>query len=67
MVPWGSVHREGAGTISDQHGRLWKFQASEVDEWVRTGGAAVSERADLRPTDPLLIAGRPKCLTVAIS
>ena len=24
-------------------GRLWKFQASEVDEWVRNGGAALSE------------------------
>jgi excisionase family DNA binding protein len=24
-------------------GRLWKFQATEVDEWVRSGGAAVSE------------------------
>jgi excisionase family DNA binding protein len=24
-------------------GRLWKFQASEVDEWVRSGGAAASE------------------------
>ena len=22
-------------------GRLWKFQQSEVDEWVRAGGAAV--------------------------
>lgn len=21
-------------------GRLWKFQASEVDEWIRSGGAA---------------------------
>lgn len=21
-------------------GRLWKFQISEIDEWVRTGGAA---------------------------
>ena len=21
-------------------GRLWKFQAAEVDEWVRSGGAA---------------------------
>lgn len=21
-------------------GRLWKFQASEVDEWVRSGGAS---------------------------
>jgi excisionase family DNA binding protein len=24
-------------------GRLWKFQASEVDAWVRAGGAAASE------------------------
>ncbi|BAH33607.1 conserved hypothetical protein [Rhodococcus erythropolis PR4] len=23
-------------------GRLWKFQASEVDNWVRSGGAATS-------------------------
>lgn len=21
-------------------GRLWKFQVSEIDEWVRSGGAA---------------------------
>lgn len=27
-------------------GRLWKFQASEVDEWVRSGGAAVSDVAN---------------------
>lgn len=24
-------------------GRLWKFQASEIDDWVRSGGAAVQE------------------------
>jgi len=24
-------------------GRLWKFQTSEVDEWVRRGGAATSD------------------------
>lgn len=24
-------------------GRLWKFQAVEVDEWVRCGGFAVSD------------------------
>ncbi|WJY63366.1 Helix-turn-helix domain protein [Corynebacterium atrinae] len=23
-------------------GRLWKFQASEVDDWVRRGGASAS-------------------------
>ena len=27
-------------------GRLWKFQASEVDDWVRGGGAAASTSAD---------------------
>lgn len=25
-------------------GRLWKFQTSEVDGWVRSGGAASSQR-----------------------
>lgn len=25
-------------------GRLWKFQASEIDEWVRSGGAAQPPR-----------------------
>lgn len=25
-------------------GRLWKFQVSEVDRWVRSGGAGVSEQ-----------------------
>ncbi len=24
-------------------GRLWKFQASEIDDWVRHGGAAARE------------------------
>lgn len=32
-------------------GRLWKFQASEIDEWVRNGGAAVSEEP-LPPDSP---------------
>lgn len=27
-------------------GRLWKFKASEVDEWVRTGGAATGEEVE---------------------
>lgn len=26
-------------------GRLWKFQASEVDAWVRSGGAAASDES----------------------
>ncbi|WP_222842968.1 helix-turn-helix domain-containing protein [Bowdeniella nasicola] len=29
-------------------GRLWKFQASEIDDWVRRGGAA----ADSEPSPP---------------
>lgn len=24
-------------------GRLWKFKASEVDQWVRSGGATTAE------------------------
>ena len=30
-------------------GRLWKFQASEVDEWVRAGGTASTVKR--RPPD----------------
>lgn len=30
-------------------GRLWKFQASEIDEWVRRGCAAAPGRDDERP------------------
>ena len=34
-----------AGKAMPAHkiGRLWKFQASEVDGWVRSGGTASSE------------------------
>jgi excisionase family DNA binding protein len=27
-------------------GRLWKFKISEVDDWVRSGGAADAETSD---------------------
>ena len=27
-------------------GRLWKFKFSEVDEWIRSGGAAESNEKD---------------------
>jgi excisionase family DNA binding protein len=30
---------ERKGLPAHKIGRLWKFQLSEVDEWVRTGGA----------------------------
>ncbi|MFC0071317.1 helix-turn-helix domain-containing protein [Umezawaea endophytica] len=32
------------GMPAHKVGRLWKFQASEVDEWVRSGGAASSAK-----------------------
>ena len=35
-------------------GRLWKFLASEVDEWVKGGHAAV----DVAPTAPAVTAKR---------
>ena len=31
--------RERKGLSAHKIGRIWKFQLSEVDEWVRTGGA----------------------------
>ncbi|MBK8016678.1 MAG: helix-turn-helix domain-containing protein [Betaproteobacteria bacterium] len=31
--------RERKGLPAQKIGRLWKFQLSEVDEWVRVGGA----------------------------
>jgi excisionase family DNA binding protein len=36
------------GMPAHKLGRLWKFQTSEVDEWVRSGGAA-SLGGDARP------------------
>ncbi|WP_431805163.1 helix-turn-helix domain-containing protein [Microbacterium sp. bgisy203] len=34
------------GMPAHKVGRLWKFQASEVDAWVRGGGAATREVAE---------------------
>jgi excisionase family DNA binding protein len=31
------------GMPAHKVGRLWKFQASEVDHWVRQGGASTQE------------------------
>ena len=31
--------RERKGLPAHRVGRLWKFQLSEIDEWVRAGGA----------------------------
>ncbi len=39
--------RERKGLPAHKIGRLWKFQLSEVDEWVRAGGA--NEDSNLPP------------------
>lgn len=40
-----SVYRwiDDKGLPAHRIGRLWKFKLSEVDEWVRAGGAAGDE------------------------
>lgn len=40
-----SVYRwiEGRGLPTHKIGRLWKFKLSEVDDWVRAGGATSEE------------------------
>ena len=45
-----SIYRwiEAKGLPAHKMGRLWKFKISEVDEWVRAGGASTSpdEKSD---------------------
>ena len=43
-----SVYRwiETQGLPAHKIGRLWKFKLSEVDEWVRAGGADADDGAD---------------------
>lgn len=40
-----SVYRwiEGRGLPAHKIGRLWKFKLSEIDDWVRAGGATGEE------------------------
>lgn len=42
-----SVYRwiDGRGLPAHKIGRLWKFRLSEIDEWVRGGGADESRRS----------------------
>jgi excisionase family DNA binding protein len=42
-----SVYRwiDARGLPAQKIGRLWKFKLSEVDAWVRTGGAEAAEIA----------------------
>ena len=37
------------GLPAHRVGRLWKFQVSEVDEWVRAGRADEEQRSDGQP------------------
>lgn len=41
--------REKKGLPAHQIGRLWKFKLSEVDEWVRVGGASDEDVASTPP------------------
>ena len=45
-----SVYRwiERKGLPGHKMGRLWKFKLSEVDEWVRQGGAAARATGSAR-------------------
>ena len=44
-----SIYRwiEKKGLPAHKMGRLWKFKISEVDEWVRAGGAGVDTDAEI--------------------
>ncbi len=44
-VAQDSIYRwiEGRGLPAHKIGRLWKFKLSDVDAWVRAGGAEASE------------------------
>jgi excisionase family DNA binding protein len=46
-VAQDSIYRwiESRGMPAHKIGRLWKFKLSEVDEWVRAGGAEGGEKA----------------------
>jgi excisionase family DNA binding protein len=45
-VAQDSIYRwiEARGLPAHKIGRLWKFKLSEVDEWVRAGGAEGGEK-----------------------
>ena len=49
-----SVYRwiDGRGLPAHKIGRIWKFKLSEVDDWVRAGGAGYDEPRDARRATP---------------
>ena len=44
--------REHKGLPAHKIGRLWKFQLSEVDEWVRAGGADEEQQGRVKGIAP---------------
>jgi excisionase family DNA binding protein len=42
---------ESKGLPAHRIGRLWKFKLSEVDEWVRAGGADTDESRSTESAD----------------
>lgn len=44
--------REHKGLPAHKIGRLWKFQLSEVDEWVRAGGADEGQQGRVKGVAP---------------
>ena len=40
---------DSRGLPAHKLGRLWKFQLGEIDEWIRSGGAAGSPGAQTKP------------------
>ncbi len=49
-VAQDSIYRwiEARGLPAQKIGRLWKFKLSEVDAWVRAGGAEAGEKPGLK-------------------
>ena len=49
-VAQDSIYRwiEARGLPAQKIGRLWKFKLSEIDAWVRAGGAEAGEKAGLK-------------------
>ena len=49
-----SIYRwiDRKGLPAHRVGRLWKFKASEVDDWVRTGCADEEQRSDGQTPTP---------------
>ena len=53
-VAQDSIYRgiEGRGLPAHKIGRLWKFKLSEVDVWVRAGGAGGADGRDKATATP---------------